>query len=271
MIKPNSGIDISAWETNVLWEKLAPRPSLVIAKASEYKWRDTAFVMHYQNAEEYPRGAYHFYRPDDIPAQVETFLWACEEAGAFVGGKWLAEIAPIFDAEYAPPKTPRKKPKNYKEPPIGAALAYQYKTWLDLVEQRTGVKPIIYTSQYYWSFTLACLGRVPSWTRDYPLWLAYYPDRPDDFPEPTAGMLPRGWELSDVIMWQYDEAGRLAGVPYDGVDLNWVKPEYLASLGATPEPTHPFSVTIDKSDNLQVINDAVSVRVARADGSVVEA
>lgn len=267
------GIDISAWEKDIFWDRLSPRPALVIAKASEYKWPDRLFTTHAANMKAFgaPMSAYHFFHADDVPAQVNTYLEQCRKGGLFADGKWTAQIPPILDAEYAPPKPPRKKPKGYKAPPQGAALAAQYKAWLDGVEAATGVKPIIYTSQNYWSYTLDWLGRPPAWTRDYQLWLAYYPDRPQDFSGPTAGMLPKGWLLDDVIMWQYDEAGRLEGIPYDGVDLNWIKKSWLESIAPTepPEPVESFQVTVEDGESL-LIYDAAGVTVKLLDGTEVK-
>lgn len=236
-IKLPAGIDISFWESEIRWNQLSPRPAVVIAKASEYKWNDPKFEEHWKNmtAFDAPRGAYHFFRANDVSSQVSAYLAQMQKVGAWDGTKWSAEIPPILDAEYEPPVKPKNPPKNYVDPPRGAQLAGQYKTWLDTVERATGVRPIIYTNINYWNYTLDWFSKPPGWTRDYKLWLAYYPDRKDDFARPTAGMMPKGWLLEDVVMWQYAEDGRLAGVPYDGVDLNWLDLKWLESLG-TPIP-----------------------------------
>lgn len=237
-IKEPIAIDISFWESDIRWKELSPRPDIIIAKASEYKWTDPKFIDHWQNMTRsaVPRGAYHFFRGNDVSAQVSTYLEQMQKAGAWDGTKWLAEVAPILDAEYEPPAMPKKKPKNYIASPRGTALASQYKAWLDAVESATNVRPIIYTSLYYWSFTFDWAGKPPAWSSDYPLWLAYYPDRPDDFTAPTAGMLPKGWGLDNIILWQYAEDGRLYGIPYDGVDLNWVSAKWLNALNEMVPP-----------------------------------
>lgn len=274
-IKSPMGIDISAWERTINWNVLSPRPLLVIAKASEYKWEDAYLTEHWKNMTIFgaPRGAYHFFRANDVQAQVDKYLAQCRLVGALVNGVWKAEIPPILDAEYAPPATPKKKPKGWVSPPRGTQLAGQYKTWLDLVEKATGVRPIIYTNINYWNYTHDWLGKPPSWTRDYKLWLAYYPDRKDDFPLPTKAMLPAGWLLEDVVMWQYAEDGRLVGIPYDGVDLNWISPAWLESLGVEPPTPVSMSVELDWDEGDQAKSEfyanVTRVEMIFADGGKV--
>lgn len=242
MIKMPLAIDISMWEADIDWEKLSPVPAIVIAKFSEYKWEDRLAVAHYQNAGKIgaKRSGYHFFRPNDVQSQIDKFLEVAHKAGAY-DGKWLAELPPILDAEYAPPQRTR----GMKESPIsGSALAYQYKVWLDGVEKATGIRPIIYTNQNYWNYTKDWLGRFPSWSSDYKLWVAWYPDQPDKFDKPPASVIPSCFR--DVVMWQYDEAGRLQGVLYDGVDLNWISPGFLASLGLESKPQIPLGKLFDQ-------------------------
>ncbi len=266
-IKMPCAIDISMWEKDIFWQQLSPRPVIIIAKASEYKWNDPLFETHWKNMTDFGarRGAYHFFHANDIPSQVQTYLAQMQKVGAWDGVMWKAEFPPILDAEYEPPQAPRKKPKGWVDPPRGASLASQYKAWLDAIEAATKQKPWIYTNAFYWSFTLDRLGKPPAWTRDYKLWLAYYPDRKDDFTEPTKGMLPAGRELEDIVLWQYAEDGRLQGVPYDGVDLNWINPTLLESAPEPPSPPAPLPGTGEGSRPSVVVTvkGEVDVQIVR--------
>ncbi len=226
-------IDISLWERDIFWDRLSPRPYGVITKASEYKWKDPMVVEHSRNmtAGGYLRGLYHFFRENDVQAQVDLFLDVSKEVGAFVHGKWMWEFPPILDVE----ETPEKQGKNY---------AGQLKAWLDLVEKATRTRPIIYTSQFYWKFACTFLFSqpiAPTWTNRYPLWVAQYFDEPDlhDKPHP----LPAGW--TDYVGWQYATDGRFEGIPFDGVDVNVFKDGYLDTIdgevGIPPKTISIFS------------------------------
>jgi lysozyme len=71
-----------------------------------------------------------------------------------------------------------------------------------------GRKPIIYSGQYFLQdhFSEAG-GGPPKWAKDYPLWLAQYPNTYVDGQQP---FLPRGW--FKWTFWQYSEKGRLNGI-----------------------------------------------------------
>ena len=85
------------------------------------------------------------------------------------------------------------------------------KLFLDTVEGETGRKPMIYTSAYYWSFT-----NYPAWSGNYPLWVANY--------GVTKPAVPKSWKT--WTFWQYSEAGKITGIPYDGVDLDYFNGTY---------------------------------------------
>ncbi len=74
-------------------------------------------------------------------------------------------------------------------------------TWLQLVEESYGVKPIIYTNVHFYEQYLAGVFD------DYPLWVAHY------F-APGAPRVQRDW-----VMWQHSERGRVNGIK-TAVDFN---------------------------------------------------
>jgi len=227
-----SVIDVSAWEKDARYDKMHLDfvPNGIIAKASEYKWKDPTAKMHMDGANlvgSY-RGLYHFYHPKDLQAQVDTYFAVAAEAGAWVDGKWKFEIPPILDVEYTPP------PKD-KNAPRGNALAYEVKWLLDAFEAKTKMKPVIYTGKYYWANLNNALGMAPSWSKDYPLWVSAYPFDPDKFDAPYLEV--GGWGKS-WAMWQYSEAGIMKNsFPYDGVDLNIANPAWWGTL--TPVISDP--------------------------------
>ena len=128
------------------------------------------------------RGAYHFYRADENPViQAENFLESVKlEKG---------DLRPVLDIE----KIPRKKSKK--------EFISDLKTWLKIVENKYGEKPIIYTYYYYYRDNLK--GEFDN----YPLWLANYNDV----------LVPS--EEDNWQMWQFTENGIVKGINTK-VDLN---------------------------------------------------
>ena len=252
-----SVIDVSNWEHDAYYERIHLDfiPDGIIAKASEYKWKDASAKKHMAGAALVGarRGLYHFYRPHDLQAQIATFLAVSEEAGALVGGRWVFEIPPILDVEYTPP------PKD-KNAPRGNALAYEVKFLLDAFEKVAGRKPVIYTGKYYWTNLNNALGQPPSWCKDYPLWVSAYPDDPDKHSKPYLQV--GGWGDS-WAMWQYSEAGVMKNAfPYDGVDLNIANPEWWNTLPLpnggttpTPEPTPAPAPTVQRKVKRIIFDD----------------
>jgi GH25 family lysozyme M1 (1,4-beta-N-acetylmuramidase) len=79
------------------------------------------------------------------------------------------------------------------------------------IEDKLGVKPIIYTNAHFWNHNFA--SHFKDMSKEYHLWIADYRDRE----EPG---IPNGWE--DWSIWQHSCRGRLSGVHAD-VDLNICK------------------------------------------------
>ena len=82
------------------------------------------------------------------------------------------------------------------------------KIWLDRVESAFGKKPIIYSGQYFLQdYLIQAGGGPPPWAKDYPLWLAQYPNQYSDGMKP---FLPRGWFAWTI--WQYSDKGVVNGI-----------------------------------------------------------
>ncbi|MGE5073455.1 MAG: GH25 family lysozyme, partial [Anaerolineae bacterium] len=160
-------------------------------------------------------GLYHFLRPHSIAEQAQLFLSVWNALGG-------ASMPPILDVEVDITQL-RKKPLNRE------TWAFQIKTWLDMVETATGHKPMIYTSQRYWTYTFDRQGNPPAWTDQYPLWLAWYPDREfvDTNVEPPRTVRPLGWTHWEI--WQYrGDSGVAEGFAVN--DLDTISPAYAALL-----------------------------------------
>lgn len=128
------------------------------------------------------RGAYHFYRADEDPAQ---------QAKNFIATVHLEadDLPPVLDIE----KIPRRRSKEQ--------LIADLKKWCNIIENHYGKKPIIYTYYYYYKDFLR--GEFEG----YPLWLANYNNVLQ--PSPTDH-----WDL-----WQFSEKGIVYGINTK-VDLN---------------------------------------------------
>ena len=195
------GIDVSYWDAGIDWPKVrATGQRFVFVKATEADtYQDPTFDDNWFGAKSAGilRGAYHFFRCNvDAKKQADYFI------NYFQSFNDNGELPPVLDLE--------TNDNQKKEKIIPAA-----KIWLDRVEAALGKKPIIYSGYYFLQDYLSeAGGGPPMWAKDYPLWIAQYPN------QYTPGMvpsLPRGWFKWTI--WQYSEKGVINGINAD-VDLN---------------------------------------------------
>ncbi len=223
-------MDVSRWQGNINWSQIAPQPILVICKASEgTTYLDPTLVQNWASLKSLGirRGAYHFFHPEmDASKQFNNYTTAVSQAGGFITG----DLAPVLDVEGLDTASADLR----KSAPDGI------KAWLDLAQAFSGQTPIIYTSHYQWSF-LEIKSQPPSWTANYPLWVSWFPDKPDKNKVPATSMIPDGW--TKWAIWQYAKDGRLTGLGVD-VDLNILSSWFANQLDQTPPP-------IDTSHNYQ--------------------
>jgi len=197
--------------------------------------RAVAFVAE-SKARGIKNGLFHFLTPNGIAEQAALFLSQWNKVGG-------VELPPIVDVEV---DLPLSYPAAGGGSTIGNAVWQGHiKTFLDLIAAGTGRTPMIYTSVKYWQFVKTKQGILqqltsPTWTKDYPLWVAQYPDYPSDTVNAPAA-IPAGW--TQWAIWQYHDKGRTNG--FLANDLNLVSDWYAAELGAIvvpppdpePEPT----------------------------------
>ncbi len=189
------GIDISRYQT-VRYEEIDSTITFIICKATEgTRLIDRKFSQHWTNIGNHiTKGAYHYFRPyASGKEQAELFLNTVN----FSSGHLL----PVLDVEggrgYG-----KLNPKIY---------IANLKAMIRTIEDKLGVKPIIYTNAHFWNHNFA--SHFKDMSKEYHLWIADYRDRE----EPG---IPNGWE--DWSIWQHSCRGRLSGVHAD-VDLNICK------------------------------------------------
>jgi len=242
------GIDVSYWDAGIDWPKVrATGQRFVFAKASEGdSYADPTFDDNWRGAKSVGllRGAYHFFRcnidPKKQAAKFIDYVKSMNDNG---------ELPPVLDLE-----TPDGQTKD--------KIISRAKTWLDLVEAAFGKKPIIYSGQFFLQDNFSEMGGgPPAWAKDYPLWLAQYPN---NYVEGSQPFLPRGW--FKWTFWQYSEKGAVNGINAK-VDLNLFNgtlEELYTFAGAQPvtEKTKtPQKHVIIAGDSFETIANKYGVTV----------
>jgi lysozyme len=138
------------------------------------------------------RGAYHYFR---------AYGCGYEQAHNYLSNVSFqpGDIVPVLDLEHTYGVAPE-------------IMLEEASIWLNIVEQRLGVKPIIYTYHSFYEQHLAS-GIFDR----YPLWIARYAE---DSPLLSSGKV---WDI-----WQFSNKGRINGINTH-VDLN-ILPGSFAAL-----------------------------------------
>jgi len=248
------GIDVSYWDAGIDWPKVrATGQRYVFVKATEGDfYADPTFDDNWLGAKKAGllRGAYHFFRCNVDPKKQATkfidYVRTVNDDG---------ELPPVLDLESNDGQT--------KEKVISRA-----KTWLDLVEAAFGKKPIIYSGQYFLQdYFSEAGGGPPAWAKDYPLWLAQYPN---NYVEGMQPYLPRGW--FKWTFWQYSEKGKVNGINAS-VDMNLFNgtlEEFYKFAGApvvTEKPPTPQKHTVTAGDSFESIANKYGVTVRELVGA----
>jgi lysozyme len=185
------GIDVSHHSGQIDWAAVAEHQyAFIYVKATEgVDAADPLFEAHWSELARrgIPRGAYHFYVTEDDPVeQAEFFLSRVEHRHG--------DLAPVVDLEVIGHSTT-------------GDLAPRVLRFLEIVEERVGITPIIYTNARFWD---AHLG--PDFGR-FPLWIAEY--------GVEAPVLPQGW--SEWLFWQFQGDATVPGIE-KGADRSKVRP-----------------------------------------------
>ena len=198
-----SGIDVSKWQGSVNWKSVQQAGIAFAFARATYGVSevDSCFNDNWQAMKDAGiiRGAYHFFLAADDPTQQADFF--IKTVGTLDPG----DLPPVIDVESA----------------SGASsnLAAAVQTWLSVVEQGLGRRPMIYTAPSYWNANLT------SAFGDYPLWVAEY-----GVSSPRA---VNGWD--NWTFWQYSSTGKVNGVngSVDLDDFNGTSESLAAFINAS--------------------------------------
>ena len=213
-----NGIDVSRWQGSVDWAKVRTTSvRFVIMRATKGRaYVDETFAANEAGAtaNHIVVGAYHRATPGAAPGD------AVAEADHFVAVARNApgDLVPSLDIEETGGLTPPK-------------LQAWVRTWLERVRSRIGVRPMVYTSPYFWR---VAMGDSPWFAQNgYAVWVAHWGVGVNGIDVPAAG-----WSGRDWTFWQYTSRGRVKGiapaVDRDHLHGTNLKRAEIARLTVTP-------------------------------------
>ncbi|MBK7408528.1 MAG: glycoside hydrolase family 25 protein [Saprospirales bacterium] len=201
------GIDVSHYQSRVNWDLVAEEGiQFVFVKATEgMSHQDSLFCLNWGSIKEagLKRGAYHFFRPG-VPAdhQAHNFMELVQlEEG---------DMPPVLDIEVLDDATQEE-------------LVEGVRAWLQQVELRYHIKPILYTNlKFYYKYLY---GQF----EDYPIWIARY-----------NAFQPRLGRGKDWHFWQYANKGRMKGI-FGDVDFNVFRGDWAEFDSICLPPIHSIT------------------------------
>jgi lysozyme len=202
------GIDISHYQGDIHWKQIPHRQvAFVIAKATEGQTYDDPMYVTYRVGaaqEGIAFTAYHFARPDATPGD------AVIEADHFVAVAALrpGNLIPALDLEVSGGLDAK-------------TLIVWTLDWLAEATARLGVKPMIYTSDWFWRTYMNNSQKFAK--NGYRLlWIANWHVRRPAVPA-------RNWGHNGWTFWQWDNCGSIRGIDgcvdrdrFNGTDLSSV-------------------------------------------------
>jgi len=209
------GIDVSHYQENIEWEKVAKqgiRFAYIKATQGE-EYYDPAFERNWPAAGKIEardlslrRGAYHFMTANGDPRlQAQNFLGT-------IGRLESNDLPPCVDLEWDWLVKDRKYVPDRKGKKIDAwaslspaEIAERVTTWLRIVEEATGKKPIIYTTSSWWSSRIGPNSSL----RGYSFWIADYTSKSLGREDPNVP------ERLSWSFWQLTDQGLLS---HGGID-----------------------------------------------------
>lgn len=135
------------------------------------------------------RGYYHYWRNDMAPLR---------QAQHFAEHLPASELPPILDLEHTDG--------------VPADIQYRVLKFLHFFEDSTGLRPLIYTGQWYLDQHFG----EPVWLRTYPLWIADWTEGA------TKPAVPNRWAGAwDFWQWTAQADGSTYGVQSEHIDLDY--------------------------------------------------
>lgn len=221
------GVDASYWQGNMDWTKTynAGARFAFVRSSRGLTYDDTLFVQNMTTISNMAAagktiyaGAYHYGIPSDAltssstnaaikaNAQAEANHFV-NTAGDYMTAGWLR---PVLDLENGATvgDTAVRLLSN-------SQLSYWANTFMDEVEARVGVEPLVYMNTNYAS------NYVNSSLAGRDLWIANY-DSGNNYGDPLTNGSPPTGNLGDWSFWQYTSKGdkELYGIPNNTIDLN---------------------------------------------------
>lgn len=188
------GIDVSEFQKTIDWTQVGPAGvKFAYIRATEGTTiQDANFVQNWQGAEKagIPVGPYHYFTTASaVSTQIDNFV---NETKLVDSGN----LPPVLDVE---------NPAQFKNFTTAQSVA-MIQQWLDGVQAKTGIQPMLYMSS---NFSAKVLGNAPQFDK-YKLWVADYTTDP-------APLVPKPWTGWDF--WQHSDTGAVKGITGD-VDLD---------------------------------------------------
>ncbi|MCB9565182.1 MAG: hypothetical protein H6709_08795 [Kofleriaceae bacterium] len=185
-----TGVDVSFYQGAIDWARArdAGVAFAFIRVSDGLSYPDGRFASNWAAARAagVTRGAYQFFRPgSDAVAQADLLI---DAIGALAPG----DLPPVIDVEATSGLS-------------AATIVARIGQWVDRIEARLGVTPIVYTGKYFWQDSVGASAAFV----DHPLWVAQYTSACPDLPTPWTR-----WTF-----WQSSDAGTIAGIP-GGVDVD---------------------------------------------------
>lgn len=213
-------LDISHWELISDFSVIAPRPALIITKATEsILGVDGKFIEYFAGMKNatIPRGCYHFFRKAfDAKQQAQHFV-------NFIKPHVNDSDILALDIEE------------------GGETASQIITFCDYVQNALPRNLfVVYSTKLLLNAILMTQVQKER-LRNIPTWIAGYPDEPDLFDSVPSWHIPDQSKWGAVWLWQYSEHGIVAGVTGE-VDLNWINPIFLEKLPLYDPPSQASSI-----------------------------
>ena len=216
--KTIEGLDISAGQGVIDWVKLkASGRQFAFIKATQGDYyTSTRWTAQWSGAQAAGllRSAYHFFNPTiDGVAQARHFL-------SVVGPLGPGDLPPMLDIECPTASTQAASQSNCEYAgnsgwAPASVINQRIKDWLVYVEQQTGMKPIIYSYNYW--FSGAGVDTAP--LHAYPLYIS----------SPSTGacyQIGLGNDFTSALFWQWSTTA--TGVP--GVTTTVDLDRYLGTL-----------------------------------------